>query len=66
MNCPKCNEKLEYINAYSQCLQQPIIDDKGNITEMGHVEEIFNKHPYFVSSYACPYCSEIITEHIKE
>jgi endogenous inhibitor of DNA gyrase (YacG/DUF329 family) len=53
MKCPNCKRTITFVHVYSQCRQKADIDKKGNITDYGGVEEIFE-----TLKVECPECYE--------
>ena len=61
MKCPKCKKKIENVMVISECEQMADIDETGQITGYGGVEEISS-----TLKILCPHCSKTITRYIQE
>jgi hypothetical protein len=61
MRCPNCKKIIETVNVYSQCYQKACIDDKGNVSDYGSVEEILE-----TMAIECPECAEDLTKLCTE
>lgn len=61
MECPKCKTKLDHVHVFSQCWQKAQVDEKGNVSDYGSVEEVLE-----TLAIECPECSEDITNLCTE
>jgi DNA-directed RNA polymerase subunit RPC12/RpoP len=61
MNCPNCNTEIDHVNVFSQCWQKADINEQGNITDYGSIEDIMD-----TQGIECPECHTDITDKIKE
>jgi transcription initiation factor IIE alpha subunit len=60
MNCPKCKEELDHVNAYSECFQRVTIDEDGHTSDWSSPEVLET------TLFECPVCQEDVSSLITD